>query len=104
MSRENQRDEENAILKQISSSFPAFMRGIKFVPANPDPPDFVGEGEGGERIGLELTSWLNCDQTRAAAGRERMRADLQNILDWRNHPIPENFSSAVVMPRWGKRL
>jgi hypothetical protein len=104
MSLENQRDEENAILKQISSSFPAFMRGIKFVPANPDPPDFVGEGEGGERIGLKLTSWLNRDQTRAAAGRERMRADLQNILDWRNHPIPENFSSAVVMPRWGKRL
>jgi hypothetical protein len=77
MSRENQRDEENAILKQVSSSFLAFMRGITFVLANPDPPDFVGEGEGGKRIGLELTSWLNCDQTRAADGRERMRADLQ---------------------------
>ena len=104
MGRKNQQGEEEAVVKEILSTFPTFLNGTTFVAASTDPPDFIGESGGGRRVGLELTSWLNCGQVKSARGRERMRRDLLRIIEWERHPRPRNFSYAVIMPRWGKRV
>ena len=91
-------------MKDISSIFPTFLGGMTFVPTRTDPPDFIGESEGGQKVGVELTSWLNRDQVSAARGRERMREDLLKIIEWERHPHPKYISSAIIMPRWGNPI
>jgi hypothetical protein len=103
MSRKNQREEEAKIIKSLLS-FPAFLNGTTFTPAAKDPPDFVGQADSGQSIGLELTSWLSCEQTTAADGRNKMRRDLLRIIECGGNARPENISSAVVMPQWGTRI
>ncbi len=88
----------------IALIFPTFLDGITFVAASTNQPDFLGECGGGRKIGLELTSWLNLKQVRAARGRQCMRENLLKIIEWEKHPRPRNFCSVVVMPRWGKPI
>ncbi|MGC2420782.1 MAG: hypothetical protein WA405_03930 [Candidatus Acidiferrales bacterium] len=102
MNRRNQRDQENAVIRDIAR-FSSFLGGASFVRPRKDPPDFLAK-EGGEVIGLELTSWLDSTQTRAAQGRARMSDDLLSILDWQRHPRPASISSAVIFPKWGTRV
>jgi hypothetical protein len=98
-----QQDEERSILDAVALTAPTFLDGIAFIPAEPDPPDFIGESATGLRIGLELTSWLNDQQTRESQNHERMRQNLLGILNEKKHPRPRRISSAVVMPRWERR-
>jgi hypothetical protein len=97
-------EEEQSVLAEVSSSFPQFLSGTRFVPVTSDPPDFVGKDDNGSIIGLELTSWQNGEQVNAAEGRERMRLDLLKIAKWAEHPRPSNVSSVIIVPRWGKRI
>jgi hypothetical protein len=96
MNRKHQREEEQSVLKEVSSSVPQFLLGTSFVPATSDPPDFVGKDDNGSVIGLELTSWLNGEQVSAAEGRERMRSYLLKITKWTEHPRPSNASSGRI--------
>jgi hypothetical protein len=102
MDRTNQQDQENAVITDIAR-FSTFLGGARFVRPTKDPPDFLAKA-GGEVIGLELTSWLDSMQTRAAQGRARMSDDLLSILDWQRHPRPTNISSTVIFPTWGTRV
>ena len=63
-----------------------------------DPPDLVGSG----RIGLELTEWLNPNQTTEAMRRLRMRGDLLRLLNEQSLPAPQNYRLVFVRPRWVK--
>jgi len=102
MNRRKQQDQENAVVRDIAR-FSTFLGGASFVRPRKDPPDFLAKG-GGEVIGLELTSWLDSMQTRAAQGRARMSGDLLSILDSQCHRCPANISSAVIFPKWGMRI
>ena len=102
MGQVQKREREKAILEQLCEDYPDFMDGISFRPTDCDPPDFLAERGDGKRIGLELTSWVNRFQATTAKGRESKRAELQEILDCKNHSVPRNFSSAIITPRKGK--
>ena len=58
------------------------MRGIQFVPLDPpnDPPDFLGTDRDGRNIGLELTRWLDGEQTKASIDRESFANDFLGVL------------------------
>jgi hypothetical protein len=103
MGSKNQQHEENEIIRNIAS-FPTFLNGATFDRSRKDPPDFLGKCVNGQIIGLELTSWLDSKQTKAAQGRVYMSDDLLRIIDWERHPRPVNISSAVIFPKWGKRV
>lgn len=104
MDYNNQRAREKEVLRDIEVTFPTFLDGMNLLSATKDPPDFLGECNGGQKIGLELTAWLNSAQTKDAKGRQHMREDLLRIIDWQKHPRPKNVSSAVIIPRWGNRI
>jgi hypothetical protein len=73
MCARRQQNEERSILDAVASVAPTFFEGINFALAEPDPPDFIGESITGLRIGLELTSWLNNQQTRDAQNELRRK-------------------------------
>ena len=103
MGHRDQQEEENEIVRNLAY-FPTFLNGTTFVRGTKDPPDFIGRCVGGQKIGVELTSWLHSSQTRDADGRKKMRKDILRIIDLERFPHPVNFSSVVVMPQWGKRI
>jgi hypothetical protein len=102
MSARRQQNEERSILDAVARIAPTFFEGIAFIPAEPDPPDFIGKSTTGVRIGLELTSWLNDQQTRESQNHERMRQNLLDLLSDERHPRPGEIS-AVIMPHWNKK-
>jgi hypothetical protein len=104
MGRKSHQEEEQDLLKQLSLCFPGFMDGMKFAQVKSDPPDFLGIDGNGHHVGLELTSWLDGKQVGSTERRERMRADLLRITDWRKYQRPLNFSSVVILPHWGKKI
>ncbi len=104
MGRNEKRDREKAVLERLLRDFPDFMDGISFRLAEDDPPDFLGESTDGQKIGLELTSWVNRFDAEDAIEREHKRVELQEILDWESYSLPKNLSSAIVTPRWGEKM
>jgi hypothetical protein len=98
---------EEIILEDLNQHFPEVFHPLtpwKLLSRGEDPPDAIGISVGGKHVGLELTEWLHGDQMTRAKGREAMRKDLARILDWKNHPKPQNFQIAIVGPRWGTRV
>lgn len=96
-----QKYEEQQIVDAVSSSFPSFLNGVRFDAVANDPPDFLGICDTGERIGLELTTWLDHMQTKRAQGRQRMREDLLRIVAQEKHARPTKVLSTVITPKWG---
>jgi hypothetical protein len=102
MSARRQQNEERSILDAVTRIAPTVFDGITFIPAEPNPPDFIGESTTGLRMGLELTSWLNDQQTRESQNHERMRRNLLDLLSDERHPRPGEIP-AVIMPHWNKK-
>ena len=102
MVKRRQKEEEREILETVRMSFPAFLPEVDFDQDSSETPDFLGKDKSGRGVGLELTRWLNLNQTAAAVKRERIRVAMLNAIDCQTHPHPANISSAVIFPRWDR--
>jgi hypothetical protein len=99
-----QKAEETAILETVRATFPAFFPDVDFTSGSSETPDFIGKDKSDRVVGLELTRWLNLNQTASAVKRERIRLAMLKAINCPFHSHPENISSAVIFPRWDIEL
>jgi len=91
---------ERSTLYAVREAFPSFLAGINFSPEDTESPDFVGTDRDGHFVGLELTNWLNEQQTRNIARHDKLREHILRILGHQITEHPANLSSAVIFPDW----
>jgi hypothetical protein len=101
---------EREVLDELLQRCPEFCQ----VPSqswnadNPDPPDFVGDRQDGQRIGLELGEWLDSQAATSSIGRRKMQRDLLAVLhekvDGSPNPKPTSFQLVYVTPHWGRKI
>jgi hypothetical protein len=102
--------EEKAILNNLLQCFPRFC-GVSnecWEHNQPDPPDFVGTRQKGQlseqKVGLELSEWLEGRAAASSMGRFSMRKDLHRILKFPPGWEPRNYKLIYVTPHWGRKI
>ena len=82
---------------------PDFLDLKSWVPG-PDPPDVIVTDARGRRFGLELTEWLDKEQTTPSIAYQEKQFELLNVLDTENSSPPHNFQTASVWFRMDVRF
>lgn len=97
MPAKSARPEEQEAIDALLATHPTFAgEGIVWIPCNPDPPDFVGTKSNGERIGLELTEWLDPAESKKWFTRLDDEGFLTLAIASATHPKPKNFGRVQV--------
>ncbi len=92
INRRNARPKEQEVLDSLLSVHPNFGGDrIAWTPCAPDPPDFIGTDADGARIGLELTEWLDSEQSRKCFTRQDNEGYLTLAIASDTHPKPKRF-------------
>ncbi len=88
--------DEQAALNSLRASHPDF-EGVKDWQRGNDPPDFTGTRPSGEKIGLELTEWLDSERA-TTSSISRTDAEYQWLegLATEKWPAPKSFDRVVL--------
>jgi hypothetical protein len=90
---------EKEVLDSLLKAFPGFLReGLNWRPGS-DPPDFIATGTRGERLGLEMTEWLNKSQTSVSISNQESRSQLLRLLDSEHRERPTPLTRVIITDR-----
>lgn len=90
---------EQEILDSLLKAYPAFLSEELTWAPGPEPPDFIGTSTRGERFGLELTEWLNEDQTTVSISNEKSRNALLSAIDSEHRERPRPLIRILICDR-----
>ena len=81
---------EQEVLDSLLGVYPGFLKDNLHWEPGPNPPDYIGKTERGERFGLELTEWLHESQTTVSIANQDSKMALLQAIDSEqaNRPIP----------------
>lgn len=90
---------ERAVLDSLLESFPGFLQGgLSWMPG-PEPPDFIATSAAGQRLGLEMTEWLNEGQTSLSISNQDSRFKLLKALDSEHSDCPKPLTRVIICDR-----
>jgi hypothetical protein len=95
--------EEKLLFETFIATHPEFL-DIKTWTAGPEPPDITAIDSDARRIGIELTEWLDKQQTTPSIATEENQMRWLSALDSENHAPPRNFKYAQIWFRNGTRF
>jgi hypothetical protein len=84
------RPEEEQLFASLLKSQPNFLNVARWVPG-PDPPDIVLTNVSGQQLGIELTEWLDTEQTTPSITKTDNKMQWLVGLDSESHKPPRNF-------------
>lgn len=86
---------EKEILEIIIQTRPGFLDLAKWE-EGPDPPDAIVIDKSWRRIGLELTEWLDTQQTTRSKTIQKHEIQWLLALDTEHHEPPTHFSPVQI--------
>ena len=91
------RDEERTLFETFAAVHPGFLEMRTWEPGPPnEPPDVILTDPHGRRIGVELTEWLDEEQTSRSVPFQDSQYEWIALLDAKNRPRPANFAWVQV--------
>jgi len=86
--------DEQKTLDSVRASHPNFEEAANWE-AGPNPPDFIGTRQNGDRIGLELTEWAESKQSRFTKRVDDEYRWLET-LETEKQAAPKSFDRVIV--------
>jgi hypothetical protein len=97
------RAEEKRLFETFIATHPKFL-DIKTWNPGPEPPDIIAIDSHARKIGIELTEWLDKQQTTPSIANQENQMRWLSALDTENHAPPQNFQYAQIRFRRGTRF
>ncbi len=95
--------EEKLLFETFLTAHPDFLDIKAWVPG-PEPPDVIATDSHARKIGIELTEWLDKEQTTPSIANQENQMRWLSALDTENHAPPKNFQYVQIWFRNGPRF
>ncbi len=95
---------EKKVFEQFTEQLPTFAgRPVKWAPG-PNPPDFICTDSNGNRIGVELSEWLDESQISCERPRYQREREILLVIASRREPPPSNIGNIWIFRNEGVEL
>jgi hypothetical protein len=94
--------EEKLLFETFIAAHPGFLDIKTWVPG-PDPPDVIATDSQARKIGIELTEWLDKQQTTPSIADQENQMRWLAALNTENQAPPQNFQYVQIRFRSGTR-